>query len=913
MRSPRNGVIRFAIFSVVLGLNGLVSAQERVLPEILEQWRDWATWDVKHRDCPIPHNGTDEPICFWPSGLSIVAQSTGGTWTMDVTVFERTWVPLPGNADVWPLTVRAGDKSIAVVEHGGAPSVQLAKGIHRLTGSFVWDVMPQRIAIPPQIGILTLVVDGQAVAMPNWDANGDVWLKRVRGETADKDDVGVQIYRVLEDGIPLWLRTELELTVSGKSREEELGWILPDGWKLSLVDSPIPVAVDERGQLKAQVRAGKWTIRVDAFRVSDAGSIQFAPDARPVTNVELVAFAAKPEFRIAELQGMPPVDVTQTTFPEKWRDLPIYQWDTTQPFQLVEKMRGMGEQRPAGLSIARQLWLDEDGRGLTYRDQITGQMQQIWRLDAAEGHELGAVRIDGEGQLITANPATDAHGVEIRTRNLDLDALGRVDWTRTLAATGWQTDVDSLGMTLDLPPGWRLFALFGADHVEGDWLTAWLLLDLFLLLIFSLAVLRLWGVTAGVVALLAFGLSYHEPGAPRLTWIFLLMPLALLRVVPEGAGRRFVNAWRFLAAALLLLFLVPFAARQIQSALYPQLEVRGVNYSAARSFWAPGVIRPRAAQQVQDTSAWQDLTKRREQYQLRDLGLQMDSVRAQYTSNLAYDPKSQIQTGPAAPEWSWNRVHCSWDGPVTASQQIRPILIPLQLHRLLTVLRLVLLLALLAILFGVTRVRPRVTSAGAGVIVVLMTMLVFPKVASAQFPDPLTLESLRQRLLEKPDVFPRAAEIAAVELVLDEDRVTMKAEVHAAIEVAVPLPGRLPAWSPLSVQLDAQRDTVLCRRDGYLWVVVPPGVHQITVEGLLPAATEWEWTYPLKPRRVTVDAADWNVTGIGPNGIPEQQVFLRASVRRPIARRPTTVRISTPWSSWTGIWKWVSSGRRGLK
>ncbi|HQV58415.1 MAG TPA: hypothetical protein PKV27_10410, partial [Ilumatobacteraceae bacterium] len=58
----------------------------------------------------------------------------------------------------------------------------------------------------------------------------------------------------------------------------------------------------------------------------------------------------------------------------------------------------------------------------------------------------------------------------------------------------------SLRITFNLPPGWRLFALFGADWVRGDWLTAWTLLDLFLLLILSLTVFRLWGVSAALLA-----------------------------------------------------------------------------------------------------------------------------------------------------------------------------------------------------------------------------------------------------------------------------------------------------------------------------------------------------------------------------------------------------------------------------
>ena len=113
----------------------------------------------------------------------------------------------------------------------------------------------------------------------------------------------MKLYAALEDGIPLWLRTEIELTVSGKSREEELGTILPEGWKLAAVESPIPVAVDDAGRMKAQVRAGKWTVRADAFRFDNPKEFRYAAGAKPAVAEELVAFRARPDFRIVEIVG----------------------------------------------------------------------------------------------------------------------------------------------------------------------------------------------------------------------------------------------------------------------------------------------------------------------------------------------------------------------------------------------------------------------------------------------------------------------------------------------------------------------------------------------------------------------------------------------------------------------------------
>ena len=135
------------------------------------------------------------------------------------------------------------------------------------------------------------------------------------------------------------------------------------------------------------------------------------------------------------------------------------------------------------------------------------------------------------------------------------------------------------------------------------------------------------------------------------------------------------------------------------------------------------------------------------------------------------------------------------------------------------------------------------------------------------------LETLRQRLLETSDAYPTAADIPLVSLTLNENRITIDAEIHAAIRTAVPLPGRLPAWAPVSVSVDGKPAAALRRDDGYLWVVLPEGVHRARVEGLLADVGEWEWTFQLKPHRVTIDAPGWNFSGVRPDGVPEQQVF----------------------------------------
>lgn len=861
------------------------AANPREIPAPLRAWENWATWDAPHRFCPTPYNTADKHICFWPSRLDLKVDPAGGSFGLAVTVFSETWVPLPGGKEVWPEEVKLGGAVIPVVEHDGRPAVKLGPGAHQLEGAFRWNEIPQGLSLPQEIGVLGLTLEGRPVPSPTWDAQGYLWLKRdASSEEADKDFLSVKVYALLEDGIPLWLRTQVEIIVSGKSREEDLGSILPEGWELSSVDSPLPVMVDDAGRMKAQVRAGKWTLTANAFRLDNPTEFRYAADARPAAGEELVAFRAKPDFRMVDIVGAPSIDVSQTTFPAGWREFPVYRWDTATPFRMEERMRGMGLQSPQGLTIRRTLWLDENGRGLTFRDHINGTMQQIWRLDAAEGQDLGSVRSNGQGQLITRNPQNNAPGVEIRTRNLNLEATGRTERSSALPATGWRADADSLNVVLNLPPGWRLFALFGADWVMGDWLTAWTLLDLFLLLIFSLAVFRLWGLAPALIAFLAFGISYHEPGAPRFIWLALIIPLALLKVVPEGWGRRLVQVGKWTAIVLLVLIAAPFLSKQVQQALFPQLEevadrgyglqANSINDAGTASQFVAEEAFPLAAPNAQDNEEALSLQRQSKVKAFTGGWGKSSPSRAEDKSNLLYDAKARIQTGPGVPDWTWRTVTFGWNGPVAESQQVRPILISVGLERVLTVLRIALLFALAAILLDVRRLGGAVfRQAGKTAALLTLAGFGFSTVHAQDIPDKETLDTLRDRLLEPSDAYPTAATISSVILSLKDRNLSMEAEIHTAIRVAVPLPGRLPAWSPISVTVDGKPEPALRRDDGFLWVVLPAGVHRVRVEGLLSDATEWEWTFQLKPRRVTINAPGWNVSGVRPDGVPEQQVF----------------------------------------
>jgi len=875
------------------------------IPIELQRWVGWVSHGQAGADSIRAHDDPSVRLALWPARLQLETTATGATFSLRFESFERTWLDLPGSAGRWPEKVMLDNTPVPVVERDGRPSIRVETGAHTVTGAFTWAELPQQIKLPPQTGLLALSINGQAQAAPSWDADGTLWLQRqATNEPVDEDFLSIKAHSLLEDGIPLWFETRLELIVAGKSREETLGSVLPSGWQLSSVESPLPVAIDESGLLKSQVRAGRWTVTLRAFRSDAPASIAFAEGATPAVADQAIAFLGRPEFRQAEITGLPQIDVAQTQMPDEWRSLPVYRWETGTPFELVERVRGPGERGASPITIQRSLWLDEDGKALTFQDRLAGPLREIRRFDAADGHLLGSVTVNGEPQLITHNPEGGAPGFEVRSPSLDAVATGRVETLGgMLPATGWQADADRLSATLHLPPGYRLFAMPGADYTNGDWLTSWSLLDLFLLLLFTLAVFRLRGFPAALLAFAAFGLAYHEPGSPRFAWLLLLIPVALVAVLPAGRWRNLANGGKWAAAAILLISLAPFAARQIQAVIFPQLEIVS-NVGGWRNDFEGGAAFPASAPMEQAVDALSNMGASTMPSRSSAKKLYKDA------DNLKADPKAIIQTGPGVPNWSWRTITFGWDGPVLSAQTVRPILIPPSLSRPLGVVRILCLVLLAAMLLTQKRKAappaepapekadspaPAPDASPVAALVALSGILLFALAspAQAQFPNQELLDELKSRLAETPDTFPGAADLASADLKLEGETFTLTLPYHAADRCAAPVPVTFAALVPESATFGDGKEATILRRDGHLWVLLPSaGIHELTVKGRLRDLTEWEWGFPLKPRRVSVTAEGWTVSGLKPDGTSEDQILF-ARARREEAAAATYDRPDT--------------------
>ncbi len=855
------------------------------VPEPLRAWTDWVLWSDPAHACPRLNGDDRTRACVWPGRLRLALDDTGGTFDLQVRTFGEVAVPLPGDGDHWPLAVQAQGQAAPVVSQEGRPQVWLPPGDHSLNGRFIWDALPAALSLPPQVALLEMSLAGSTVEFPPWNDRGQVWLSEqgpaLAVTEAPEDSLRLQVFRRLEEGVPMMLTTRMVLDVAGNPRDITLPSPLPPGTLPLVIDSPLAARLEPDGHLRLQARPGQWVLRIGARYLEDRTSFPFTPLPEPWPRQEIWTYQANSAIRLTEVQGAPAVDPRQTELPADWQSLPAYRLQEGTRLELHVIRRGDPSPEPDRLKLQRRLWLDFDGQGLSVRDRITGTMTQGWRLSAGQGMSLGRVDIDGEPQSITEDPLTGSLGVEVRRGQLNLSADSRLLTSRPLSATGWDQDFSEVGAELNLPPGWRLVSASGVDQAQGAWLASWTLLDFFLVLVITLAIGRLFGAKTAMLALIALVLTWQEPEAPRYVWLNLLVAVALERVLAGHSLARWVRGYRLIALLALALIAIPFMASQLRHGLYPQLE------------------NPWLAQRSQDQGPREDATSalaplgmvaREELAGVPSLPARLKAPESKGESNAPaprsdlnqIDPDALTQTGPGLPQWQWHRVALTWQGPVQLSQELRLVLLPPAANLLLAFLQVILTLGLAFLLVGgpgkVTHGWQRL---GAALMLVSLA-LGTASASAADLPSPALLEELKARLQAPPACHPHCAEINHLALSVSPGELALELEIDVQEQVGVPLPAQVGQWLPSRVLVEGQPATALLRgSEGYPWLLLAPGRRHISLAGPLPARERIALPLPLKPRRVTAEGQGWTLLGIGANGVPEVQLQLLREAAAP--------------------------------
>jgi hypothetical protein len=677
-------IITWIIFGLFVSVFPAMAIQEIYTPDILKPWKNWVLHNNKQFYCPFEYNNDNNRHCDWTSHLELDLKSKKSHFTLKGILFKAQFVLLPGQNGCWPDGIFYKNTALAVIPYKNHPAVFLPEGQFEITGSFLYDHLPESIYIPPQLGLLTLLIDGKTIPDPFISKDHRLWLRTGHTKGPSGNRMHVRMYRLITDSIPMIMTHHLQLSVSGSSREELLNHVLPDQSIVMSIESPVPVQLDENNNLRLHVRTGKFSIVIVSRFINPVHHM--TPNFLLQDN-EIWSFKLQPHLRMVQLLGLQGMDPASSGVPKEWQKYPAYRVFSNSDLTFQEQQRGDPDPSPDQLKLNRDLWLDFDGKGYTIHDQIKGTINQNWRLNMHPSIQLGRVSFSKKDQLLTQY--NNQSGVEIRTGHLDLTSDARyTESIRRLPVIGWDHSMNHVRANLNLPPGWRLLSVFGADTVSGSWLGQWRLLDLFLALLIGMAIYHLINIQWAALGWITMILTFHEHAAPHLTWLHLLVVIALLNVVSQGWIHKLMRLWFVFAVVLICMFILPFMMYQIQSGLYPQLE------------------RHTRARHISKVQSSKPMTKKSYQLDRNKIYEISESVIAQGNRKIGSDNTKQgasnavIQTGPGLPEWKWKSVRLEWNGPVDKRQYLKLWLLPPSLNCVLAIFR-VFLVSLL--LYGMGR------------------------------------------------------------------------------------------------------------------------------------------------------------------------------------------------------------------
>ncbi|MGK0440923.1 MAG: zinc transporter ZupT [Pseudohongiellaceae bacterium] len=868
---------------------------------IKEGWSSWVIERHDDYDCPWEASTKTEKACVWPGKLTLSLVQKGLDFSYDIEVFSKeARVALPGSNLHWPTNVRALAKSITVIESGNKPYVILAKGKHTLSGQFGWQRKPGFLTVPQSIAFVDLQKAGKLLTVNR--QNNRVIFSKVNGDAVKtkRESIKVKVYRKLIDSIPMFLETRLELSVSGKPREIQLGQLVWDDSEVTSVTSNMPTRIEKNGHIRLQLTAGEHELVIQTrFKIPPSTlMMQKVSDDWP--NVEYISFQANSNIRQVKITGAMSVDTSQIDLPYEYANLPTYKLTPSTSLIITTLVRGDDSPATNLLKISRNLWLAFDGQSITAQDVIEGSMNSGWRLDASKDTTIGRATVDGQPVLIT--DYNGKQGLEIRSPKINLNAVTSVQDSSSLFATGWEAKADSYNATLHLPPGWRVMNVGGIESVSGTWIEKWDLWDIFILLIVTAATRRLFNNKAAVLAFITVVTSYHEPSSPLLIIPFLLALLALLSV-SSGKFKSFLKGWAILLSVSFIVVMISFAVASFRLAIYPSLEKSQLSHYSQHRNQRYGAPMMNSNQDASSHSVETKRTKFQQSSELEEIAIL--GSRAKQRSLYQVTENDRVQTGPGLPTWVWNTVKLRSKSPVLPDQQLSITYCPPALTGLWRVTNVFLIgfFGLLVMLKLLPHLKPSKSSTHddepasnssiASVMAITLvlgmsSMLPATSAVAEAYPSEALLKELEAKITKAPICLPNCLSLDNGRLTIKGKKLALTFTAYAQSNVTMHLPVLAGELKRSVIMLNGETSFTARQSRGKRSMLLTKGHHKIALNGML-TGDNASITLPHAIHNFKVSSKGWLVGGLVDGRVLNKTLSLQSTSNSVNTKKDTLV------------------------
>lgn len=859
---------------------------QNTIPEPLKPWVPWVSKGSEALTCPYINNTQYENqqnhVCAWPSDLALKVTDNSAVFIQSWHILTKSIIPLPGSTKNWPSVVKVNSKQVPVISHKGVPSIELTKGNYQIEGSFEWQKIPESLAIPAQYAFVKLTVNDQVSAFPKIE-NNDLWLQKSESKQTKQDTLDISVARRITDGTYIALETFISLNVSGKMREVKLGKLLPSGFELISIESQLSSFIDGDGVLRAKVKPGSYSIQVQAYAQPTLLSWSRPERTHNWPKDEIWVFQGHEKLRLGKIEGAKMIDSSQATMPKAWYELPSYLMSTNDTLKYDIQHRGKPLHLENQLSLNRTLWFSFDNHSYTFNDDINGTMINDWRLSMTSPYSLESAE-DKDGSVLITTTTENERGIEYRYPHVNIQARGVISAEKTLPVTGWDSNFERVSVLLQLPPGNKLFAVFGADYVSDSWWASWTIWSSFIVLLSSLITGRLISKSAGVFTALMLVVIYQVSGAPIAAIVNLLIAIAIKKHQPFDCIKPVVNLYWGASITVAIGAILFFSASQIRTVIYPQLEAR---QSSVESFnAAPAMLVDSASKQAvkrKESALYSTMESSANAIMDRDrmelIKVSGSKANAKNLMMERYQSDSLMQAGSGIPNWQWNSYRIQWNSPVAKDQLFDVIVLSKSLYRIIKLIGVALTLLWLYILlkdamsFVFTQFTKKVNAKGLvnnkAIVSIIAVFLFFPSYVpntqATDFPDQTLLNELKARVTEVPLCAPNCASINTMQVSINTKQLTLILSVHANVDTALAIP-RSEFWRPekLNVSQNLNKTSIdsLYKNKGWIYIPVAKGISTITLIGQIAPVDTFQLEFKEKPKHLNLKTNDaWEIVG----------------------------------------------------
>lgn len=581
-------IILFHVFLVsfasgLLADDSIPSGLKEWVPLVKSQNPEWACPRVK-ADSDPKSGGSLLYECTWAGAIDLQIKADALSFTIKGDLYKASSVDLPlvGNVKPSDITIRRNGSEYSNFSfslEGNSLKVHLPEGSYEILGKIFWPSIPKQISLPDSFALVRYALDADISDIKALRTTAGISLEAV-GEVESSDTLKVQVYRTLIDGSPMFLDTRILLKVSGKPRNIDFGSVLPDAVKVVKIDSPLSVSLTDN-LLRAQVYQGDYEIRIESIVPHPAKEIRVEKSSNENwPQEELWSWIPDLEFRLVELKNVANVNRNQVTLPPDWNPENLMSVTSGSSIELLEIRRGQEVFQKDVVNLNRTFWPKIDQSTFTVADSFSGTLNSKSRLNALSELHLGSAKINNSDAPVTLDPEDETKkGVELREQSLQVQTVSELPYSSSFAASGWETTVDHLSITLMIPPSWKLLHADNASSVTGSWSSLWTIFDVFILLVLTFFTASILNLRVALLLLVFLVLSKGEFLRPYVFFAYIVFFLACYKATSDTSGRKVFEYLKSIsligAVASFLAFAVQtlsFAKLQFIQTVFPQLQ-----------------------------------------------------------------------------------------------------------------------------------------------------------------------------------------------------------------------------------------------------------------------------------------------------------------------------------------------------